>query len=251
MVVIVIVIMPMIIVVVEQWWQAVAARSSERVETLVVARFQSRRPGGRVEPERGHHQPDSVSRGPSRNRWRTRDQRSLVRYAGAWKQGSARHEFGVNATGAPHVHRGGVVGRVGWLVEQEFGRSVAPRTGVPGVRPAVQQVLGAAEVAQLEHARDRVQQKVAGLHVPMAQPRRLVHVPQAPEHLIRVQLAVTRARRPAVRGQSSDRAVQVGRRQFHNQVQPTGAVVFACGAVPPCTAHIKLYSLWRQNDRDF
>jgi len=167
-----------------------------------------------------------------------------VRYAGAREQGSACHEFGVHATGAPHVHRGGVVWRVGWLVEQQLGRSVAAGTGVPRVRPAVQQVLGAAKVAQLDHARDRVQQKVAGLHVPMAQPRRIVHVPQAPEHLVRIQLAVTRARRrPAVRGQSPDRAVQVGRRQFHYQVQPAGAAVFVCDTVPPCTTHIKLFTL--------
>jgi len=166
-------------------------------------------------------------------------------YARAREQGSACHEFGVHATGAPHVYRGGVVGRVRRLVEQQLGRPVAAGTGVPGVRPAVQQVLGAAEVAQLEHARSRVQQQVVRLHVPVAQPRSLMHVPQAPEHLVRVQLAVARARRPAGRGQSSDRVVQVGRRQFHYQVQPTGGA-----AVSSCTAHVILFTWWRRH-RDF
>jgi len=211
----------------------VAARSSDRIETLVVARFRRRRPGRRVELKRGRHQPDRVSRGPSRERRWARDQRSLVRHARARVQGSASHEFGVHATGAPHVHCDGVVGRVGWLVEQQLGRPVVARTSVPGVRHAVQQVFRATKVAQLKHARDRVQQQVAWFYVPVAQPRRLVHVLQAPKYLVRVQLAVARARRPAVRRQPSDRVVQVGRRHFHYQVQPTGA------AVPSYTAHVK------------
>lgn len=153
-----------------------------------------------------------------------------MRHTRARVQGSARHEFGVYATGAPHVHRNGVVGRVGRLVEQQLGRPVVAGTSVPGVRPAVQQVFRAAKVAQLKYARDRVQQQVAWFYVPVAQPRRLVHVPQTLKHLVRVQFSVARARRPAIRGQPSDRVVQVGRRQFHYQVQPT---------VPPCTAHVK------------
>lgn len=67
-IVVVIGIVVVVVVVVEQRWQAVATRSSDRVETLVVARFRRRRPGGRVEPQRGSHQPDRVGRGPSRER---------------------------------------------------------------------------------------------------------------------------------------------------------------------------------------
>jgi len=215
-----------------------AARPSDRVETLVAARFRRRRPGGRVEPERGRRQSDSVGRCLSRKlRW-TRDQRSLVRDARAREQGDARHEFGVHATGAPHVHRGGVVGRVVRLVEQQFGRPVAAGTGVPGVRPAVRQILGAAKVAQLEHARGRVQQQVARFHVPVTQSRRPVHVPQAPEHLVRVQLAVAGARSPTGCGQPTDRAVQVGRRQFHYQVEPTATTSTVVVVWPCSTAHI-------------
>jgi len=156
-----------VVVVVEQGRQAIAARPSDRVETLVVARFRRRRPASRVEPERGRHQPDSVGRRQSRKLGRTRDQRSLVLDARAREQGDARHEFGVHATGAPNVHRGGVVGRVVRQVEQQLGRPVAAGTDVPGVRPAVRKILGAAKVAQLEHARGRVQQQVARFHVPV------------------------------------------------------------------------------------
>mmetsp|Transcript_15888 Transcript_15888/g.18402 ORF Transcript_15888/g.18402 Transcript_15888/m.18402 type:complete len:329 (-) Transcript_15888:80-1066(-) len=101
----------------------------------------------------------------------------------AWEQRLAQQQLGDHAADAPHVDDRVVVG----AAEDQLGRAVVARADVRHVGLALDQLLGRAEVAQLQDVRGRVHQQVLRLDVAVADAQR-VDVRQRPEHLVRVEL---------------------------------------------------------------
>mmetsp|Transcript_53408 Transcript_53408/g.126317 ORF Transcript_53408/g.126317 Transcript_53408/m.126317 type:complete len:291 (+) Transcript_53408:241-1113(+) len=97
----------------------------------------------------------------------------LVDVALAGEEGLSEHELAEDAAEAPGVDGGGVVGGP----EDELRRAVVARADVCNVALPPHQHLGAAEVAQLDDVRVRIQEQILRLDVAVANPQ-LVDVGQ-------------------------------------------------------------------------
>ena len=93
------------------------------------------------------------------------------------------HQFRENASSAPDVDVGRVVGGA----KDQLRRAVVPRTDVRDIGLAADEMLGRSKVAELEDARVGVQKKVLRLDVPVADAQR-VDVGKTSKQLVHVQL---------------------------------------------------------------
>ena len=103
----------------------------------------------------------------------------------ARKDGLTEQELGEDAAGRPYVDVARVVGGA----EDELGRAIVARANVGDVELALDELLGAAEVAQLEYGRLGVEQQVLRLDVAVAYAHG-VYVGETAEQLVHEELDV-------------------------------------------------------------